>query len=239
MASVSFNDVSKKFGEFVAVDDLNLEISDKEFLVLLGPSGCGKTTTMRMVAGLEEATSGDIYIGADRVNDVLPKYRDVAMVFQSYALLSAPHGRGQYRLPAEDPQSAAGRTPTANSRGRAARRTRRDAVASAEGAVRRPAPACCARPRHRPHAAGVSHGRAAVQSRRQASRPDAGRAEASPARAAGDDDLCHPRPDRGDDARPPRGRDEQGRDRAARNADGRSTTIRARSSSPASSARRR
>jgi len=89
MASVRFNNVTKKFGAFVAVANLNLEVEDKEFLVLLGPSGCGKTTTMRMVAGLEETTSGDIYIGADRVNDVLPKYRDVAMVFQSYALY--PH----------------------------------------------------------------------------------------------------------------------------------------------------
>ncbi|MDK1374594.1 MULTISPECIES: sn-glycerol-3-phosphate ABC transporter ATP-binding protein UgpC [unclassified Sinorhizobium] len=89
MASVSFKNVSKKFGEFVAITDFNLEIRDKEFLVLLGPSGCGKTTTMRMVAGLEEATSGDIYIDADRINGVLPKYRDVAMVFQSYALY--PH----------------------------------------------------------------------------------------------------------------------------------------------------
>ncbi|MCR4282122.1 MAG: ABC transporter ATP-binding protein [Bauldia sp.] len=89
MASVRFDKVTKKFGAFVAVADLNLEVVDKEFLVLLGPSGCGKTTTMRMVAGLEEVTSGDIYIGADRVNDVLPKYRDVAMVFQSYALY--PH----------------------------------------------------------------------------------------------------------------------------------------------------
>ncbi len=89
MASVKFNDVSKKFGSFVAVANLDLEVVDKEFLVLLGPSGCGKTTTMRMVAGLEEITSGDLYIGPDRVNDVLPKYRDVAMVFQSYALY--PH----------------------------------------------------------------------------------------------------------------------------------------------------
>ena len=89
MASVKFNNVTKKFGSFVAVADLNLDIVDKEFLVLLGPSGCGKTTTMRMVAGLEEVTSGDIFIDADRVNDVLPKYRDVAMVFQSYALY--PH----------------------------------------------------------------------------------------------------------------------------------------------------
>ncbi|WP_018238167.1 ABC transporter ATP-binding protein [Ensifer sp. BR816] len=89
MASVRFDNVTKKFGEFVAVHDFNLEIRDKEFLVLLGPSGCGKTTTMRMVAGLEEATSGDIFINSDRINDVLPKYRDVAMVFQSYALY--PH----------------------------------------------------------------------------------------------------------------------------------------------------
>jgi multiple sugar transport system ATP-binding protein len=89
MASVRFHDVTKRFGAFTAVQDLNLEIRDKEFLVLLGPSGCGKTTSMRMIAGLEEVTSGDIYIGADQVNDVLPKYRDVAMVFQSYALY--PH----------------------------------------------------------------------------------------------------------------------------------------------------
>ncbi len=89
MASVTFRDVVKRFGSFTAVADLNLEVRDKEFLVLLGPSGCGKTTTMRRVAGLEEVTGGEIYIGSDQVNDVLPKYRDVAMVFQSYALY--PH----------------------------------------------------------------------------------------------------------------------------------------------------
>lgn len=89
MASVTFRDVIKRFGQFTAVHDLNLEVRDREFLVLLGPSGCGKTTTMRMVAGLEEATAGDIFIGPERVNGMLPKYRDVAMVFQSYALY--PH----------------------------------------------------------------------------------------------------------------------------------------------------
>jgi multiple sugar transport system ATP-binding protein len=89
MASVTFRDVVKKFGDFTAVSDLDLTVRDKEFLVLLGPSGCGKTTTMRMVAGLEDVTAGDIFIGEDRVNDLLPKYRDVAMVFQSYALY--PH----------------------------------------------------------------------------------------------------------------------------------------------------
>jgi multiple sugar transport system ATP-binding protein len=89
MASVTFKGVVKRFGSFVAVSDLDLEVRDEEFFVLLGPSGCGKTTTMRMVAGLEEVSAGEIKIGDDRVNDVLPKYRDVAMVFQSYALY--PH----------------------------------------------------------------------------------------------------------------------------------------------------
>jgi len=89
MASVTFKGVVKKFGSFTAISELDLEVLDKEFLVLLGPSGCGKTTTMRMVAGLDDVTAGEIYIGSDRVNDVLPKYRDVAMVFQSYALY--PH----------------------------------------------------------------------------------------------------------------------------------------------------
>ena len=81
--------LSKRFGGLVAVDDLNLEVADREFLVLLGPSGCGKTTTMRMVAGLETETEGEIYIGEELVTGLLPKYRDVAMVFQSYALY--PH----------------------------------------------------------------------------------------------------------------------------------------------------
>jgi multiple sugar transport system ATP-binding protein len=69
MASVTFKGVVKKFGSFVAVSDLDLEIRDEEFFVLLGPSGCGKTTTMRMVAGLEEVSAGEIKIGSDRVND--------------------------------------------------------------------------------------------------------------------------------------------------------------------------
>src|SRR6476620_8800182 len=89
MASVRFHAVTKSFGNFIAVANMNLEVVDKEFLVLLGPSGCGKTTTMRMVAGLEEVSAGDLYFGGERMNDVLPKYRDVAMVFQSYALY--PH----------------------------------------------------------------------------------------------------------------------------------------------------
>ncbi|MBN1822885.1 MAG: sn-glycerol-3-phosphate ABC transporter ATP-binding protein UgpC [Endomicrobiales bacterium] len=89
MARVLLNKIWKKFGDTEVVKDFNLEIPDKEFCILVGPSGCGKTTTLRMVAGLEEATSGDIYIGDKRVNDLPPKDRDIAMVFQNYALY--PH----------------------------------------------------------------------------------------------------------------------------------------------------
>jgi multiple sugar transport system ATP-binding protein len=86
---VRFESVTKRFGASSVVDDLNLAIEDGEFVVLLGPSGCGKTTTLRMLAGLEEASAGNIYIGAERVNDIPTQHRDIAMVFQSYALY--PH----------------------------------------------------------------------------------------------------------------------------------------------------
>jgi len=86
MAIVKLENVSKSWGDFKAVDDFNLTIKDEEFLVLLGPSGCGKTTTMRMIAGLEELSSGTIKIDDVIVNDLEPKDRDVSMVFQSYGL---------------------------------------------------------------------------------------------------------------------------------------------------------
>ena len=86
MAKVELNNISKVWGNFVAVDNFDLTIKDEEFLVLLGPSGCGKTTTMRMIAGLEEITSGTIKINDIIVNDLEPKDRDVSMVFQSYGL---------------------------------------------------------------------------------------------------------------------------------------------------------
>jgi multiple sugar transport system ATP-binding protein len=89
MATVTFENVWKRFGEFAAVKDLNLAINDGEFMVLVGPSGCGKTTSLRMIAGLEEVTEGNLKIGDRVVNDVAPKDRDIAMVFQSYALY--PH----------------------------------------------------------------------------------------------------------------------------------------------------
>jgi len=89
MANVVYENVSKRFGNVVAVNDLSIDIPDKEFLVFVGPSGCGKTTSLRLLAGLEELTEGNIYIGDRLVNDVAPKDRDIAMVFQSYALY--PH----------------------------------------------------------------------------------------------------------------------------------------------------
>ena len=89
MARVVLEKIWKKFGDIEVVKDFNLEIPDREFCILVGPSGCGKTTTLRMVAGLEEISDGNIYIGDDRVNDLPPKDRDIAMVFQSYALY--PH----------------------------------------------------------------------------------------------------------------------------------------------------
>jgi len=89
MAGLRLEHIYKRYTDSVAVNDVNFDIHDKEFLVLVGPSGCGKSTTLRMIAGLEEISEGNIYIGDRVVNDVPPKDRDIAMVFQSYALY--PH----------------------------------------------------------------------------------------------------------------------------------------------------
>src|SRR5918912_1563845 len=89
MAQVTMRSLNKKYGEVHAVKDVNLDIHDKEFVVLVGPSGCGKTTTLRMVAGLESITSGRVLINDKVVNDLAPMDRDIAMVFQNYALY--PH----------------------------------------------------------------------------------------------------------------------------------------------------
>ncbi len=89
MSEVVFEAVTKRFGDVTAVDALTLDIADQEFMVLLGPSGCGKTTALRMIAGLETVTDGKLRIGDQVVNDIEAKDRDIAMVFQSYALY--PH----------------------------------------------------------------------------------------------------------------------------------------------------
>ncbi|MGH7155685.1 MAG: ABC transporter ATP-binding protein, partial [Acetobacteraceae bacterium] len=89
MAQVTLRKVVKKFDQTEAVRGIDLDIADQEFVVLVGPSGCGKSTTLRMIAGLEEISEGEIWIGGDVVNDVPPRDRDIAMVFQNYALY--PH----------------------------------------------------------------------------------------------------------------------------------------------------
>ena len=86
MAQIQLKNVTKGWGAVVGVDNVDLDIRDEEFMVFLGPSGCGKTTTMRMIAGLNDLTSGEIWIDDELVNDFDPRDRDVAMVFQSYAL---------------------------------------------------------------------------------------------------------------------------------------------------------
>ncbi|MDE5917565.1 MAG: sn-glycerol-3-phosphate ABC transporter ATP-binding protein UgpC [Oscillospiraceae bacterium] len=97
MAGLSLRGIYKKYpGGFVAVTDVNLEIEDKEFIILVGPSGCGKSTTLRMIAGLEEISEGELYIGDRLVNDIAPKDRDIAMVFQNYDLY--PHMTVYYNM---------------------------------------------------------------------------------------------------------------------------------------------
>ena len=108
MASVSLQHIYKVYaGGVTAVSDFNLDIEDKEFIVLVGPSGCGKSTTLRMVAGLEEISDGELYIGDKLVNDVAPKDRDIAMVFQNYALyphMTVYRQHGVRPEAAQDPQ---------------------------------------------------------------------------------------------------------------------------------------
>ena len=106
MAEIQLRQISKRWGNFIGVHQFDLTIADREFLVLLGPSGCGKTTTMRMIAGLEEATDGDILIDGERVNDLDPKDRDVAMVFQSYALYPNMNVYESIRFPLKVRKSA-------------------------------------------------------------------------------------------------------------------------------------
>ena len=210
MAAIEFDHVTKRFPDgTVAVDDIELTVADGEFMIFVGPSGCGKTTALRMVAGLEEITSGEIRIGGRVVNDLEPPDRDIAMVFQNYALyphMSVADNIGfplrMQRLKKSETNDRVRevalllgiddllkRKPRELSGGQ---RQRRDGSRD-----------------HSP-SASVPDGRAPLEPRREAARPDAGRAgEASPS-AGRHDDLRHARPDRGDDARPARRRPRQG-----------------------------
>ena len=240
MAEVSCRKVVKNYdGGVQAVKGIDLEIADREFVVLVGPSGCGKSTTLRMIAGLEEITEGEIWIGGDVVNDVPPRDRDIAMVFQNYALY--PHmsvfdnmafGLKLRKFPKDEIKRRVDeaarildigmlleRKPRALSGGQ------RQRVAMGRAIVRNPE--------------GVPVRRAAVEPGRQAARADAHRDQEGAPDGAHHHRLRDARPGRGDDAGRPRGGDEPRRDRAGRHAAATCTTTRRRASSRASSARRR
>ena len=206
MSSVTFENVVKRYGNVTAVNNLNLQIPDKEFLVFVGPSGCGKSTSLRMLAGLEDISEGTIYIGDRAVNDVAPKDRDIAMVFQSYALY--PH------MSVYDNMAFAlklRKMPKAEIDQRVKKAAQTLGIeqllaAQAAPTLRRAAPACGRRPRHRARAEGLPVRRAAVQPRRQIARADA-RRDQQVASAVGDDlHLRDARSDRShDDGHPHRG----------------------------------
>ena len=240
MATVTLRDIVKIYGEFVAIKGVDLDIEDGTFVVLVGPSGCGKSTILRMIAGLETISHGELRIDDKLVNDLPSRDRGIAMVFQSYALYPHMSVRRQSRL-----RPQARRRAEAGDRAPASREAGDDAGArslhgpAAVAALGRPAPARRHRPRHGARAGGVPVRRAAFQPRRQAAQPDAHRDQAAAAPARRHDDLRHPRPGRGDDA----GRQDRGAERRSGRPDRHAArslrATRPTSSSPASSARRR
>ena len=239
MADVALRNVVKRLRRGSGRARRQSDIPDKEFVVLVGPSGCGKSTTLRMIAGLEEISAGDILIGGDVVNDVPPRDRDIAMVFQNYALY--PHMTVfenmsfglKLRRVKKRRNSHAGRA------GRANPRHHRSFRPPSEAALGRPAPARRHGPRHCAQSEGVPVRRAAVQSRRQAARADADRNQARAPEGQDDDDLRNPRPGRGDDSRRSSGGDERRPHRAGRHAARTLSSPTHSASSRASSARRR
>ena len=212
---------------------------DGEFLVLVGPSGCGKTTLLRMIAGLEEVTDGAISIDGTDVTDLAPRRRDIAMVFQSYALYPHMSVRQNLAYGLKVRRTPKDQIATQGRRGGEAPRPRGPARPAAGAALRRPAAARRDGPRDRARAEGVPDGRAALEPRREAPRRHARVAAAAPPPARDHDRLRHARPDRGDDARAARRGDARRAHPPGRRAAARSTSSRATCSWPPSSARRR
>ena len=176
MANVTLRNVRKTYaGGFEAIKGIDFEVGDGEFFVLVGPSGCGKSTLLRMVAGLETITGGEIDIGGRVVNQIEPADRDIAMVFQNYALYPHMTRLRQHGLRPAQPRHGRGRDQDPRRGSRAHPRTRHHARAQAAATVRRPAPARGDGPRHRAAAEGVPVRRAAVEPRRQAAHRDARR----------------------------------------------------------------
>ena len=203
MGAIRLERVNKIYpGDVHAVNDVDLEIAAGEFMVLVGPSGCGKSTLLRMMAGLEEITSGSLFIGDREVTNLSPRDRDVAMVFQNYALYPHMTVAAEPRLRPEGAQDAEGDDRRARQQGREAARARGPARAPPGRALGRAAPAGGDGARDRARACGIPDGRAALQPRRQAAGRDAGRADPAAQAAQRDDGVRDPRPGRGDDARP-------------------------------------
>ena len=239
MATVAFEGATRIYpgSDRPAVDKLDLDIADGEFLVLVGPSGCGKSTSLRMLAGLEDVNEGRIRIGERDVTRLQPKDRDIAMVFQNYALYPHMSVAENMGFALKIGRRAQGGDPQACRGGREDPRPRAVPRPQAQGIVRRPAAAGRDGPSYRSQAPGLPHGRAAVEPRRQASGVDPGGDRRAATSAARHDRLRHPRPGRGhDDGRP--GRRPQGRSApAVRHPPRRSTISRPTCSSPGSSAR--
>ena len=187
--------------------------------MLVGPSGCGKTTALRMIAGLEDITSGDLYIGGRRMNDVSEKDRDIAMVFQNYALYPHMTVAQNIGFSLKLQRTPRKRDPGAGAGDRSAARDRAAARPPPEAAQRRAAPAGRDGSRGDPPAAGLPDGRAALEPRRPAPRPHARRDRGAAEAAGRDDDVRHARPGRGDDDGRPRGRAPRRRAAAGRHAD--------------------
>ena len=190
--AIRFEGVTKRFGDAVAVDDLDLTIRQNEFFSLLGPSGCGKTTTLRMVAGFEQPTDGAVYLDGEPVHDVPPYHRNVNTVFQSYALFDHLDVQenvafGLRRRKVDDDEV---RTRVAEAL-ELVQLTGRE-TSKPQPALRRPEAARRARPRARQPAGGAAARRAARRPRPEAAKADAGRAQADPARGRDHLPLRHP-----------------------------------------------
>ncbi len=239
MASVHIRGVHKHFGATHVIRGVDVDIADGEFAVLVGPSGCGKSTLLRMIAGLEEISGGEIEIGGKIVNGMQPKERDIAMVFQNYALY--PHMKVRDNMafslllakrPRSEIDARVDKAAGILGLGAAARPL-------PAPALRRPAPARGDGTRHRARPAGVPVRRAALQPGREAARGDAHRDQGAAPAPQDHLGLRDARPDRGDDhGRPDRG-DARRPGRAARARRSSSTTAPPTCSSRASSARRR
>ena len=237
MTSVSVKDLTLNFGSISVLKSLNIDVADGEFLVLLGPSGCGKSTLLNCIAGLLDVSGGQIFIKGKNVTWEEPKDRGIGMVFQSYALYPQMTVEGNLSFGLKTRAPAQGRDRHAHCARRRDPPDRAADEAQAGRTVRRPAPAR----RHRPGAGArrrrLPLRRAALQPRRQAALRTARRDQAAASASCQYHDLCHPRSDRGDDARRPHRGHVWRRRSSSSTRRRRSTTGRSIASSPASSAR--